>query len=153
MKIQSANFIVPYYPESEEMDEYNRFLRGHKVIKINKVFGGRSGVNAWLISVDYLEMTGAKGKDAVDYKEVLSEEDFKVYSGLREVRKKLADEAGMPVYSVCTNSQLSEIVKTKPRSLADLKLISGIGEARADKFGSALIAALPPANETPEPAI
>jgi len=45
--------------------------------------------------------TAAKGK--VDYKEIAEAGDFALFSKLREVRKKLAEENGLPIYAVCTN--------------------------------------------------
>ena len=33
MKLQYASFLLPLYPNSEEQDELNRFLRGHKTIQ------------------------------------------------------------------------------------------------------------------------
>ena len=70
------------------------------------------GNSLWAILVEYLESQGkgdsdrqAKGK--VDYREVLSPADFSLYSKLRDARKKLAEEGGLPVYAVCTSLQKS----------------------------------------------
>ena len=50
----------------------------------------------------------------VDYKEILSEEDFIFYSKLRELRKELTNNEALPVYTFFTNEQL---VKEKGANL------------------------------------
>jgi superfamily II DNA helicase RecQ len=87
-----------------------------------------------------------KGK--VDYKEILSAADFSLFSKLRETRKKLAEENGLPVYAVCTNEQLAEIAKRKPKSLAECMQIEGIGQGKADKFVPALLECINNENES-----
>jgi superfamily II DNA helicase RecQ len=51
--------------------------------------------------------SGETIKSKVDYKDILTPEEFTLFSKLREVRKKLAEENGLPVYAVCTNEQLA----------------------------------------------
>jgi superfamily II DNA helicase RecQ len=65
---------------------------------------------------------------------LLSPEDFALFSKLREVRKKLAEENGLPVYAVCTNEQLAEIARQKPSSAAECMKIEGIGQGKAEKY-------------------
>ena len=64
------------------------------------------GMAHWAILVEYLESSGKSAdvtiRGKVDYKDVLSAGDFSLYSKLREIRKKLAEENGLPVYAVCT---------------------------------------------------
>jgi superfamily II DNA helicase RecQ len=79
-------------------------------------------------------------KSKVDYKEILSPEDFTLFSKLRETRKKLAEDSGQPVYAVCTNEQLAEIAKQKPKTAAECTKIEGIGQGKAEKFVPTLIA-------------
>ena len=79
------------------------------------------------------------GKGKIDYKEILSEKDFSLFSKLREARKKLAEENGLPVYAVCTNEQLAEIAKRRPKNLGDFMQIEGIGQGKADKYALTLL--------------
>ena len=58
-----------------------------------------------------------KGKNSVDYKEVLKPEVFELFSYLRDERKRLAEQAGIPVYAVVTNAQLTtSLTKAIPLS-------------------------------------
>ena len=84
----------------------------------------------------------ADGKPKVDYKEVLSEADFAVFSRLRVLRKEVAEREGLPVYAVFTNEQMAAMVTGRADSLAALGKIDGIGAARVEKYGAAFLAAL-----------
>jgi ribonuclease D len=75
----------------------------------------------------------------VDYKEVLKPEEFEVFSRLRDWRKATADKEGVPVYVVLTNEQLAQMVQKKTNSKAGLKEIEGVGDARVEKYGDALL--------------
>lgn len=83
---------------------------------------------------------GARG--SVDYRDVLSAEEFGLYARLRDLRKQLADRDGVPPYAVFTNEQLATIVQTRASSLTRLKDIDGIGEARIGKYGAAVVGLL-----------
>ena len=78
----------------------------------------------------------------MDYKEILSADDFAVFVRLREARKQLAGKEAIPVYAVCTNEQLAEMAKARAATLADLKKIDGFGDAKAEKFGETFLAAI-----------
>jgi hypothetical protein len=58
---------------------------------------------------------GETVKSKADYKEILSPEDFSLFSKLREIRKKLAGDNGLPVYAVRTNEQFGRNRQTKTR--------------------------------------
>ena len=121
----------------------NRFLRGHRVVQTRKELTAKDGISHWAILVEYLERpeknTGEQVKNKVDYKEILNAEDFSLFSKLREIRKKLAEENGLPVYAVCTNEQLAEIAKRKPKSLTECMKIDGIGQSKVDRYVPALL--------------
>ena len=143
MKLQYASFLLPVYPESNEQEEINRFIRTHRIIQAHKELIVKENVSHWAILVEYLDSqeksSGETIKSKVDYKEILNAEDFSLFSKLREIRKKLADDNGLPVYAVCTNEQLAKIAKNKPKNITDLIKIDGIGQGKADKYASAFL--------------
>lgn len=127
----------------------NLFLRSHKVISVQKTLHEIDGAPRWCFCVEYLDggrpEGGSRGQGRskrIDYKAVLSEEDFAVYARLRDTRKELATAEAVPIYAVCTNEQLSLMAQERPDSLASLKSIDGFGEAKAGKYGKALIASI-----------
>ena len=70
---------------------------------------------------------------------LLSSQDFAVYVKLREWRKKVADEEGVPVYTIFTNEQLAQIVENRVESKTDLSKIEGVGESRLAKYSVAVL--------------
>lgn len=95
-------FTIPVRHSAPAEAEVNGFLRSHKVLNVDRrwVDAGENsfvpaGENAfWAACVDCCtHATGVTAKAAasmagrVDYKEVLSAEDFRVFARLRELRK------------------------------------------------------------------
>ena len=66
------------------------------------------------------------------YDEVLFEE-------LRELRKRLAAEAGVPPYIVFGDATLLQMAREKPDDEVALLNISGVGQHKLEKYGSAFL--------------
>jgi ATP-dependent DNA helicase RecQ len=62
-----------------------------------------------------------------------------VFQALREWRKGVAREHGVPAYTVFHDSTLMEIARVLPLSLGDLRSISGIGATKLERYGQPLI--------------
>jgi superfamily II DNA helicase RecQ len=115
MALQLKFFIVPIRGIEEAEAEINRFLRSVRVVSIQREFVGQGDNSFWSMAVEYLangagSPTGSK-KSRIDYKEVLSPEAFAVFAKLREWRKKKAAQEAVPVYTIFTNEQLSQIAE------------------------------------------
>jgi superfamily II DNA helicase RecQ len=145
MKLQYASFLLPLHSGSVEQDELNRFLRSHRIVQTRKELASIEGMPHWAVLVEYLDASEKnigeqqQIKNKVDYKEVLNAGDFSLFSKLREIRKKLAEENGLPVYAVCTNEQLAEIAKRRPKNLSECMKIEGIGQGKAEKYVPAML--------------
>jgi len=144
VKLQYASFLLPLYADNTEQESLNRFLRGHRVVQTRKELVSTEGISSWAILIEYLDSPEKNSgdqqiKSKVDYKEILNAVDFALFSKLREIRKKLAEDNGLPVYAVCTNEQLAEIARRRPKSLAECMKIEGIGQGKADKYVPALL--------------
>ncbi len=146
MRVQYASFVVPPYANSPEQEELNRFLRGNRVVDVRKELVQGENGPSWLFLVEYLDASPARdramGAPKIDYKEVLSPEDFAVFSKLRDLRKSVAEAQGLPIYAVFTNDQLATLAKNRPRNQADFKRVEGIGEGKFGKFGEQFLALL-----------
>lgn len=145
--MQYQFFIIPCHDPAEAQAELNAFLRSRRILSVQRQFAERQGCACWYFSVEYLQGNGVReAKDTqrpkVDYKEVLSPEDFAAYGRLREVRKQLANAEGVPVYAVFTNEQLAAMVQAKVTSAIALGRLEGVGEARVKKYGEAFLKAL-----------
>jgi superfamily II DNA helicase RecQ len=141
MQIQIFNIPVP--ASQDETDELNKFLRSHTIIDVEKQLIS-TGSNAWwTFCIRYLEGDNStnhiKQERKIDYREVLDESDFKKYSLLRNCRKKIADENGLPLYAVFTNEELADIARLPEISIGKIKSINGIGTKKCEKYGIPLL--------------
>jgi ATP-dependent DNA helicase RecQ len=73
-----------------------------------------------------------------------------MFDALREVRRQLASDAGVPPYVIFHDSTLREIAATRPRSLAELGTVQGVGAAKLARYGEAMLAALAAKEEEPD---
>jgi superfamily II DNA helicase RecQ len=141
--MQLRFFTIPIHAGEDAADELNRFLAGHRILAVERQFNQNGGASAWAVCVAFESASatrpetgpaaGRRGK--VDYREVLSEQDFSVYARLRVLRKELADAEGVPAYALFTNEQMAEMVTRRLSTAAALREIPGIGEARIGKYG------------------
>jgi ATP-dependent DNA helicase RecQ len=61
---------------------------------------------------------------------------------LREWRRGISKELGMPAFIVMHDSTLDELCKVRPTTLAQLRRVSGFGDRKVEKYGSQILAAL-----------
>ena len=134
MALQYQILSVPLVNPGEETEKLNHFLRAHRVVSVQKEITRTDDASFCSFIVEYLhegEVAAEQPKGSkLDYKEVLLPEDFALFARLRETRKALAKEKGLPVYAVCTNEQLATMARDRPGTLAELKTIPGIGEGK-----------------------
>ena len=72
----------------------------------------------------------------------ISEPDHELREFMRDWRRATAKELGMPAYVVLHDSSLDEICRKRPTSIDQLLDITGIGERKADTYGSKILAAV-----------
>jgi len=72
----------------------------------------------------------------------VSEADQQLRDYLREWRRSMAKEQGVPAYVVLHDTSLDEICQMQPNSIGKLLKITGIGERKAAMYGTAILAAL-----------
>ena len=65
-----------------------------------------------------------------------------LFERLRETRRELAASAGVPAYVVFHDSTLREIAAARPRSLAELSEVNGVGESKLERYGDEMLAAV-----------
>ena len=134
--------ILASAPE-QDIEQVNKFIRGHKVVDIDKQFYVSSdNVGHWSLCLTYLEHATPQQQNSqyekrekIDYKEVLSADDFEKFTRLRSIRKLLAVGDAVPAYAVFTDAELAQIAQLPSIDTTMLKRISGIGEKRIAKYG------------------
>ena len=69
----------------------------------------------------------------------LAGEDTDLFDVLKELRAKLAKEAGVPAYVVFSNATLTDMAKKRPKTMSEFKKVSGVGELKAAWYGTAFL--------------
>ena len=72
-------------------------------------------------------------------RDALAGESGDVFQALREWRKGVAKEHGVPAYTVFHDATLQEIARLLPDSLDGLRGISGIGATKLERYGEPLL--------------
>ncbi|MEM6632802.1 MAG: HRDC domain-containing protein [Bacteroidota bacterium] len=144
--MQIRIFSIPLPGSDKETHELNTFLRSKKVLKVESELVQSGQEPFWCFCVRYVDTASSPKKEKkVDYKEVLDADSFARFSAYRVIRKRIADEEGIPAYAVFYNNELAELAKAEKLTLAKMKKIEGIGPKRIEKYGKFFISA---SNET-----
>lgn len=145
-----AFFKMPPDASADVAGSLNDFLRSHKVMTVTRQWMEAGEASGWAFCVEYVEggaalKTNGQATAKVDYREVLPAEQFEVFARLRSLRKTLSERDGIPLFAIFTNEQLAEIARRGCGTLAELREITGLGEARVGKYGADVLALLQPA--------
>ncbi len=62
-----------------------------------------------------------------------------LFDALKQLRGKLAREAGVPAYVVFSNATLMDMAKKRPRTMSQFRKVSGVGELKAAWYGTAFL--------------
>lgn len=141
--MQIKIFTVPVTSGEQINDELNCFLRSQKIIEIEKQVVVQGGNTYWSFCITYLPVVGAAATDSdrrekVDYKKVLDERAFGVFTILRTLRKRIADREAIPAYAVFTDAELAEIAKIENPDENKIRVIPGVGDKKIEKYGAEL---------------
>ncbi|HEY5426069.1 MAG TPA: DNA helicase RecQ [Candidatus Tumulicola sp.] len=78
--------------------------------------------------------------DAADAADVPFESDL--FEHLRSLRKRLAQDQGVPPYVVFSDATLRELASGKPATLAAFRNVSGVGDVKLERYGADFVAAI-----------
>ena len=62
-----------------------------------------------------------------------------LFGRLKTLRRALADRQGVPAFVVFNDATLVEMARRRPRSLAELALVSGVGPKKLSSYGDAFL--------------
>jgi ATP-dependent DNA helicase RecQ len=65
--------------------------------------------------------------------------DEDLFERLRSLRKKIAEEHQVPPYVIFSDKTLHEMCRSFPAALPEMRRISGVGDAKLDRYGDAFI--------------
>ena len=136
-------FTVRALGDEVAATELNHFLASHRILAMERQFMQAGLESCWCLCVSYDVVKEAqsttKQRSRVDYKEQLNEVDFARYSRLRDLRKHLAEQHGVPLYALFTNEQMAAMVQQQVSSLTQLGEIPGVGPGRVEKYGAVFV--------------
>lgn len=133
-------FRIPVCDQQQAENELNAFCSQHRITHTEKHFVMDGANSFWSICITWLEGETApthsthQRKPIVDYKEILSDENFSFYLELRNFRKELAEKKAVPPYALFTNEQLAKIVERRVGTKKELESIPGVGKSRIEKY-------------------
>ena len=83
----------------------------------------------------------SKGKRKTEAEAVPAAEPAQtaLFESLRQLRKQLADEAGLPPYVIFHDSTLRELAARKPTTLDDFARIPGVGQSKLERYAAAFM--------------
>ena len=141
-----ACFTIPILFGTKIQEELNKFLTSQSILSVDREFVSDGQKSYWAFCITYKERGNSSTvqvkQDKVDYKNLLEESEFAIFAKLRTLRKNLASQEGVPVYSLFNNEQLADMVRHKVINESALTKINGVGEARVRKYGKAFLALL-----------
>lgn len=139
-------FTIPAQNPSSATDDLNAFCSQYCISEIEKQFVANGANSFWSICVTWIEQEGAlavdgvrQQKNKIDYKDVLNDDEFTLYSRLRTLRKTIAEREGTPAYNIFTNAQLAAIVQQRIATKSALLELEGIGKMRVEKYADELL--------------
>jgi superfamily II DNA helicase RecQ len=88
------------------------------------------------------ELGVATGSGGSVGRKVLAADAPPGFDALREWRLERAKADEVPAYVVFHNATLAEIAERKPRTLAELASVPGVGPAKLERYGEDVLAAL-----------
>jgi ATP-dependent DNA helicase RecQ len=68
--------------------------------------------------------------------------DLGLFAALKALRKRLADERGVPAYVVFTDATLAGMCRARPRTPEQLLQVSGVGQHKLETYGATFLQAI-----------
>ena len=65
-----------------------------------------------------------------------------LFGRLRALRAQTARRQGVPAYVVFSDKTLREMAVSRPRTMGELRAVSGVGAAKAERYGRDFLAVI-----------
>lgn len=151
--MQYKFFTVPVMSgdTAQVESELNAFLRGNRVLSVQRELVCNGPQSYWCCCVEYTEghsshdattsssLSRPEKREKVDYRKLLSEEEFKRFYIMRSARKQIAEHDAIPAYAIMLDEQLAELAKLPEIDEKALKSMNGFGEKKFEKFGKRIL--------------
>jgi len=141
-------FTLRMVPATGKFDDSDlaKFQTDKDIIEVSEHFLVHEKTPTLTLVLSYRDLPdGARGPaDAgrKDWRAELDENGKRIYDELRLWRGRKAKREGLPPYLILNNRELAELAMKRPASLAGLREVEGIGEAKAGRWGEEILAVL-----------
>lgn len=154
-------FTLPFDPGIPGFDDsaVQQFCKEHIVTQVIERFFMVGDVPHWSVMLLFrplprlidraVAVDEPQRRNAVDAAKLLDPEQRLVFERLRDWRNQRARQEGKPAYVLLTNHQLVDVVRAGPRTVAELRAVPGIGDAKVAAFGAELLTLLAPNADAP----
>jgi ATP-dependent DNA helicase RecQ len=122
------------YPTLVITESGRRALRG-EVVPAPLTTAGKAPV-----AVDPAPARRQKGEGAADRAAGLP--DVALFETLRALRRKVAEERGVPPYLIFSDASLRDMARLRPVTLEQFREVKGVGDWKLETFGERFLAAL-----------
>lgn len=142
--MQIQLFTIPIPGGESQTEEMNKFLRSKRVLQVDQYLVTTQGGGYLCFTIRYAEDTSPylKTKEKVDYRLVLSEEEFARFAKMRSTRLKIAKEEDTPAFAIMTDEELAALARLPRFTEKDMAAIPGVGEKKAAKYASFFMEAI-----------
>jgi ATP-dependent DNA helicase RecQ len=69
----------------------------------------------------------------------LDEHDAALFTRLRSLRKRIADQHRLPPYIIFSDATLREMAQSRPTTPEEFRGISGVGDRKLEMYGAAFL--------------
>ncbi len=131
---------VPFDPELGRFDDQPLcgFLADKELLGVRDHFLVHEGQPHLAVVLAYRPVTAAaqpaarakKQARRESWRELIEQGDMPLFNTLREWRARRSKEEGIPPYVICTNHQLAQVVRARPRTVHKLGEIEGFGSSK-----------------------
>jgi len=126
-----------------DQDDMNRFLDSVDVKLASTTFVTTGTKDYWSATVFYMpKVQPATGRKDKPKETDLLPEELKIFNALCQWRNELSKELNCPAYQIAHNSHLIAIAQSNPKNSSQLEQVTGLGKAKLEKFGDAMISVL-----------
>ncbi|MET1256635.1 DNA helicase RecQ [Aliikangiella maris] len=119
--------------------EYEMFNRVRLAEKCRAVLRGEKTLFARYVSQNTSSNKKLSAKKQLTNHSGLASIHLPLLQALKSLRKRLADEKGVPSYVIFHDSTLLEMVEHRPANIEQMRLIAGVGEKKLDLYGKVFV--------------
>ncbi|MBQ4083748.1 MAG: HRDC domain-containing protein [Bacteroidaceae bacterium] len=139
--MQIKTFKIPLGDNGGAEEELNKFLRSHRVLKVERAFC-LEGSGYLAVCVEYMEgnmvsdNVNTSGRSRRDYAKELSEDEQKRFELFKAKRRELATEKSLPAYMIFTDAELVTLLKYPHLNIENVMDVPGVQKSRLKDYGA-----------------